>query len=198
MDFSDIQEDLQGWASQHPIFAQVFSAVKPSIVVEVGSWKGASIVHMASLAHKMNIETQFVCVDTWLGSNDTLWLNPEFRASLLLQHGYPSMFRQFIFNVVKSGHIDKVFPLPMTSSAGFYVLRRLGVVPDAIYIDAGHEEDEVLMDLKLYFQLLRPGGCMFGDDYTPGWMGVVNAVNRFCADKLLVLQSSGGKWLVRK
>jgi hypothetical protein len=37
-------------------------------------------------------------------------------------------------------------------------LKKLGVVPDLIYIDAGHEEDEVAIDLKLYYDLLKKPG----------------------------------------
>jgi hypothetical protein len=32
-------DDMQGWGSSDPIFEEVIRAVKPKIVVEVGSWK---------------------------------------------------------------------------------------------------------------------------------------------------------------
>ncbi len=194
MDFSGIREDLQGWASTDPIFVQMLERVKPSLVVEVGTWKGASVVHMAQTARRLNLSTKFICVDTWLGSNDLLWLDPDYRESLMLHHGYPTMFRQFIYNVIASGVAEDVYPLPMTSSAGCYILKRLNIIPDLVYIDAGHEEDEVAIDLKLYYDLLAPGGYMFGDDYHLDWMGVVRAVNRFCADNNLFLTADSGKW----
>jgi cephalosporin hydroxylase len=198
MDFAGISEDLQGWGSEHALFTALLQSVRPTIVIEVGSWKGASVIHMAKAARALNLATKFICVDTWLGSNDVLWLDPELRRSLFLQNGYPSMFKQFIFNIKATGVADDIFPLPMTSSAAYYVLKRLDIIPQLIYIDAGHEEQEVASDLTLYWDLLAPGGCLFGDDYNEGWMGVVKAVNSFCVDKGLLLNLSAGKFYLTK
>ena len=41
--------DLQGWGSTHPVFEHVVSEYRPTSIVEVGSWKGASASHMAGL-----------------------------------------------------------------------------------------------------------------------------------------------------
>jgi methyltransferase family protein len=198
MDFSDIGQDMQGWNSTHPLFEDLLRQVKPTVVVEVGSWKGASIIHMAKIARTLNLTTKFICVDTWLGSNDVLWLEPQYRKSLLLRHGYPSMFRQFILNIMANEVADDIYPLPMTSSSGYHLLKKLGISPERIYIDSGHEEDEIAIDIKLYFDLLAGGGCLLGDDYHHSWIGVVRAVNRFCADKGLPLNVSGEKWHVMK
>lgn len=194
MDFSGFVEDVQGWESQHQIFEEVFRDVRPKLVFEVGSWKGASVLHMDALGQRSGCGTSFICIDTWLGSNDALWIDAEFRKSLMLQHGYPTMFRQFIYNIIRNGAVDRIFPLPMTSTCGAYLLKKLGLVADAIYIDAGHEEDEVATDLVLYYDTLRPGGVMFGDDYSSDWPGVVRAVDTFCRDRGLVLSSGAGKW----
>ena len=198
MDFAGLSEDLQGWASDHPIFLQVLKEAKPKVVVEVGTWKGASVIHMAKVARDLNLQTRFICVDTWLGSNDVLWIHDYWRKSLMLKNGFPSMFRQFIYNLKKHEVADDVFPMPMTSSCAYHVLKKLHIRPDAIYIDAGHEENEVMIDLRLYFDLLAPGGWFFGDDYLEAWKGVVKAVNRFSADQGLLLRVQEGKWCVRK
>jgi hypothetical protein len=39
--------DLQGWHSQHPYLARAMREAHPKVVVEVGVWKGASVVTMA-------------------------------------------------------------------------------------------------------------------------------------------------------
>jgi len=198
MEMSDLSVDLQGWGSTHPIFAIVIQAQKPLIVVEVGTWKGASVIHMAKIASKLGLATKFICVDTWLGSNVTLWISDEYRKMLMLRHGYPTMFRQFIRNITGEGVADSVFPLPMTSSAAYHLLKRLSVFPDVTYIDAGHEEEEVYRDLALYYDLLKPGGVIFGDDYMQPWPGVIAAVNRFCAEKRVLLNSGTGKFMFKK
>lgn len=198
MNFDGLAEDLQGWESRHGIFRTVFEEVRPRTVFEVGTWKGASVMHMVDLSRELGCGTEFVCVDTWLGSNDALWIDAEFRRSLRLEHGYPTMFRQFIYNVVRHDAVAEIFPLPMTSTCGAYLLRRLGLTADAIYIDAGHEQQEVAVDLALYHDLLRPGGIMFGDDYADDWPGLVRAVDGFCAERGLELKARAGKWRYRK
>ena len=198
LDLDGLNPDLQGWGSRPRLFDQVICEEKPQLVIEVGTWKGASLVHMAKLADRTDVKTQFICVDTWLGSNDTLWLNENFRKSLLLQGGYPTMYRQFIRNILDSGIAERVFPLPMTSTAAYHVLRRLRVRADVVYIDAGHEEEEVAIDLSLYYRLLKPNGVLFGDDYGPRWPGVVAAVNKFAAQTGVPVWTTPGKFMLRK
>jgi hypothetical protein len=172
---------------------------QPEVVVEVGTWKGASVLRMVKLSHELGIKTSFVCVDTWLGSSADVWLAPDDRAQLLLRGGYPTMFRQFIANVIAHDATDVIYPLPMTSTAGARLLARLGVTADVVYVDAGHEEEEVAADLDLYWKLLHAGGVFFGHDYTGRWSGVVRAVDRFCAMRKLDLSlDKGNFWLVRK
>jgi hypothetical protein len=90
--------DLQGWNSNHPIFREVIERHRPRLVCEIGTWKGTSVLYMHSLAKQMGLKTRFICIDTWMGSNDTLWLQPDLRALLRLTAGFPDLFRQFVHN----------------------------------------------------------------------------------------------------
>ena len=60
-----------------------------------------------------------------------------------------------------------------------------GVLADAIYIDASHEYLDCKTDMEAYWELLRDGGIMFGDDYD--WPGVKRAVDEFVAFRMLQL-----------
>jgi hypothetical protein len=115
-----------------------------------------------ALTHRPDVTV--LCIDTWLGSNETLWSNPEHRAMLGLEHGYPTMYRQFLANIVKQQLTDTIFPLPMTSISAAELLTRFEIQADLIYIDGAHGEYEVYGDLMHYWPLLRPGGIL-GDDY---------------------------------
>jgi cephalosporin hydroxylase len=172
IDFSGFKVDLQGWGSEHQILNEAIGVSNPSVIIEVGTWKGASAHNMLNICKTKGINTEIICVDTWLGSNDTLWLDASYRAALRLKNGYPTIFWQFVYNMINTEMIDSVYPLPMTSTAACYLLKRFEVEADLIYIDAGHEHDEVYTDLSLYYNLLRPGGIMVCDDYTAGWPGV--------------------------
>jgi hypothetical protein len=189
--------DLQGWASTHPIFEQVIGSLKPQLIYEVGTWKGASAVHMGKLMRGLGLKGEIVCIDTFLGSPEH-WTNPEFRPELKLKNGHPQLYWQFLSNVVHENLQDIITPFPISSTAGAFVLQRAPQRPDMVYIDAGHEYEDVIRDLELYWTLLRPGGVLVGDDFVPLWHGVIRAASEFAGKTGSKLQIWGEKWLLQK
>ena len=168
--------DVWGWGSEDPIFEQVIREVRPKVIFEIGSWLGASAIHMASILKDLGIVAEIVCIDTWLGScefwnthdNDirrTAIRDDETRyTALRLRHGYPSVYYQFLANVMQRCHQDTITPFPQTSSAAAEWFTRKKLTADAIYVDGSHSYEDVLADLKAYWPLLRKGGIMWGDD----------------------------------
>lgn len=196
--------DLQGWGSSSDMFRRVISTIRPNCIVEIGSWKGASAINMANIAKECGIDDFFiVCIDTWLGSHEH-WLNrgdPTFFKSLNLKNGYPSIYYQFLANVVLSGHSDCIVPLPLPSISAFHYLNIMSqgkLKFDMIYVDAGHTYEEVNQDIRLYWPLLRWGGAMLGDDYNEGWPGIIRASNEFAEEQGEKLLVDDGKWLIQK
>jgi hypothetical protein len=197
-DVAPYASDLQGWNSSHPIFGQLINRIKPSVIVEVGTWKGASAIHMAGLAKAHKPDCRIVCIDTWTASNKSLWVQPKLREVYERRNGFPTVYWQFLANVVHAGHSGTILPLPVTSSCGAEIFQHYQVAADLIYIDAGHSLDDVAFDLKHYWPLVRPGGCLFGDDYMEVWPGVCQAVIQFCAAHRLRLLTNREKWWVFK
>src|SRR4051812_30139699 len=115
--FSPLPEDLQGWNSQHPIFEHLIRDIKPKTIIEVGTWKGASAIHMGLLCKANHLQTKIYCVDTWLGSVE-FWtrLNDTPERDLMLRHGYPQIYYQFLSNVVHNNLQDVIIPVPMPST----------------------------------------------------------------------------------
>ena len=192
--------DIQGWNSEDPSFEQLISDVRPHSILEVGTWKGASALHMARVCDGLALsETPIVCVDTWLGALE-FWTNPtsELHAGLRTVAGYPSVYHTFASNVVqlKQGH--RIIPLPLPSLTAARLLLAQKLQFNMIYIDASHEEVDVREDCRAFWPLVAPGGVLFGDDYGPFWPGVVAAVDGFVARRRLPLEVRGEKWIVRK
>lgn len=195
-------EDRRGWASSVPLFRMLFEHLKPRHVIEVGTWKGASAIHMAELAKEIGIpDFEICCVDTWLGSVEH-WDDKDSQGqfdSLNLKNGFPTLYYTFLRNVVSSGHQDVIVPFPIASSAGARFFIRKGVQVDAVYLDAAHEYEEVATDIKLYWKVLRSGGILFGDDFSTFFDGVVRAVAEFAEAKdVTLLKSEHGKWVLQK
>lgn len=189
--------DLQGWGSQHAIFGRLMDELRPSSIIELGSWKGASAVHMAQLCRARQLNCTILCIDTWLGGRDT-YTDLDQYPELLPAAGRFRLFEKFLTNIKRLGLSDMVFPMPSTTVDAADTLQKMGVTADLVYVDASHEEEDVAKDLRAFWQIVRPGGVLLGDDYAAGWPGVIKAVDAFAPEIGQVPQNIGTKYVIRK
>lgn len=197
-----LKQDLQGWNSERPLFHELIDRVKPTLVIEAGVWKGASALHMAEHLRRTCPDARLLAIDTWLGSWD-FWdrlRKPGLYKALALQHGFPVIYPQFLFNVLQQGLQEMIIPFPQTSLGACRWLKQKGVTAELIYIDAGHDTEDVEMDLKNYFEILAPGGIIFGDDYADPAAGVAEAVECFAHEKKITveLKEQNQFWVIEK
>lgn len=173
--------DLGGWGSHERIFQELLSTRRPQLIIEVGSWKGASAIHMARICTTLDLACPIICVDTWLGALE-FWTDPgdsERYGSLRRTMGYPGVYYQFISNVIGTGHQERIVPFPQTSLIAARWLAHHRIQADLIYIDASHDEADVLADIRAYWPLVRPGGVLFGDDWGVFDGAITRAVEAF-------------------
>ncbi|NQV57296.1 MAG: class I SAM-dependent methyltransferase [Rhodospirillales bacterium] len=192
-----VNEPAQGWASDSPVFETLIDEYLPTTIIEVGTWKGASAIHMARLATRHNPNSLVICIDTWLGSA-AHWTDPTERVQLGLKQGYPTLYYRFLDNVVAAGLTEHILPIPLPAASALAVLSQVEAVGDLIYIDADHDAMNVYSDVSGYWPLVRGGGAMFGDDYLANWPGVVKSVNLFAEKNGITLGTYQEKWLLRK
>ena len=195
---TDYPEDLQGWGSQSPAFDEIMARIKPSRIIEVGTWKGGSAIHMATVARKLGLNPEIVCVDTWLGAVE-FWTDqkdPERYLALRCRNGFPTVYYQFVANVIHRQCQDLITPFPQTATIAALWFRRHGIMAELIYIDGSHEEDDVYADLVSYWDLVQPGGILVGDDW--GWDGVRLAATRFAKEHGLAVTHLADKWFLEK
>lgn len=157
----------------------LFSIVRPTFVLEVGSMLGGSAIMMAETLKRLGMDASVVCVDPFTGDTNS-WVNPDFRWALRLRNGVPGVLPGFLANVVDKRCDDVIIPINTTSIVGMRALSRavkdgrISSAPQAIYLDSAHEEGETLLELRLAWQLLQPGGVLFGDDWV--WPSVSDDV----------------------
>jgi len=159
--------DNQGWASNDPIFGKYINSIKPKIIVEVGTWFGASARHMVDMCRLSGLtDFEIVCIDTFLGAVEA-WSEPEGGTlfNMKFEYGRPINYEQFISNTIHVGMCDYITPFPIDSTNGARILKHHGVKADIVYIDAGHDYDSVYNDIKNYKDILNSGGVMIGDDF---------------------------------
>ena len=193
--YADYPDDPSGWGGDSAAFEEVIEEIRPARVIEVGTWKGASALTMARAIRRLGlVETEIVCVDTWLGALE-FWTDlddPTRHRALELEFGYPTVYRRFLANVRHAGFQDMItpFPLPSATAARWFSLN--GIRAGLIYLDGSHEEEDVYEDLASYWDLLLPGGRMLGDDWS--WDGVRMAVERFAREERLPIRHRHDKW----
>ncbi|XP_068635740.1 uncharacterized protein [Aristolochia californica] len=185
---------IKGWGSTGAVFENLIRRVQPQIIIEVGSFLGASAIHMATLAKALGLRTQILCVDDFRG-----W--PGFRdkfRDIKLVNGDVLLLYQFIQNVAYMNVTEMVLPVPFSSSSALGKLCEWGVYGDLIEVDAGHDFHSAWSDINMAYAILRPGGIIFGHDYFTAAddRGVRRAVNLFARVKGLRVQIDGQHWVI--
>ena len=197
-DAAEWPDDASGWGSDSLAFGELIEELRPTRILEVGTWKGGSALNLASHLQRLGLDAEIVCVDTWLGALE-MWTDlddPSRHGALGLRHGYPTLYYRFLANVCRAGHQDRITPLPLPSFTAAQWFAVNGVQAEMIYVDASHEEEDVYQDLVSYWNLVRPGGVLFGDDWD--WDGVRLAVQRFAGEQGIAIRHRHDKWELRK
>jgi predicted O-methyltransferase YrrM len=185
-----------GWGSDHPYFKDYIDLIRPQLIVEIGTWLGGSAVHMGRLLRAAGLnDSCIICVDTWLGSSEHFLHTPA-RGTLKLVDGRATFYDDFMGNVVRHGLQDLIVPFSITSVAAAEVLREIEYAPDLIYVDGDHTSRGFRTDLELYWDILRPGGALIGDDFD--WQEVHMNVLEFAFLQKVEFKAFDNKFVMRK
>ena len=198
-DYKQFPQKIEGWGSDHQIFEKLILENRPKLIFEVGTWLGASAIHMAKIIKENNLDTKIICIDTWLGALEFLNnFNDVTRYQALDKiYGFPTVYYQFLANVCHCNLQDIIIPFPITSVIAARYFKKFNINADLIYIDGSHDHIDVKMDLFHYVHVLSEDGIIFGDDYP--WPGVGKAVNEFASENNYNLELfDSEKWIIKK
>ena len=152
-----------GWASEDPAYKEFIDIVNPKLIVEVGTWMGGSARALTrTMLEKGEDDFEVVCIDTFLGSFEH-WDKTSYLMSL--KNGRPNIYEQFLSNTVYAGYQKWITPFPVDAQNGFLTFQKMNIVPDLVYIDAGHDYYSVVNDLSNWASILPNGGAIIGDDW---------------------------------
>ena len=94
-----------------------------------------------------------------------------------------------------------MYPLTLSSILGARAIATFNWIVDIAYIDSAHELGETLVELFLYYDLLRPGGLLMGDDFYM-FPAVAHDVTIFASCKGLKVdflpEEYFGQWVIQK
>lgn len=198
VDYSEWPVDRQGWRSNHEFLITEVQRLKPKTILEVGVWKGGSVITMAAAARDVDLDSVVVAVDTFAGSQEH-WIRDKngFNEILKVRGGRPIIYETFMSNIIDAGLTDYVLPFPVDSFTAYKVLDNKKITFDLIHIDADHEYQSAMKDLTMWTSLLNPGGSIICDDYHKSWPGVVRAVNEFKTKTNMKFSHKDGKALLQ-
>jgi predicted O-methyltransferase YrrM len=127
------------------------------VVIELGSYAGKSTRFICQHAPNALV----YCVDLW--SNEFLEqeLGHNYNRSGNSKIPY-NLYDTFLVNMWREK--ERLLPLKMLTTEGLKMLSEAGVKPDLIYIDAGHDYEPVLEDIRLSLEYF-PGAIIVGDDW---------------------------------
>jgi len=157
--------------------------------VEVGCWKGRSVSCLAVETINANKGQKIYAVDTWNGSAEHF--EPEFLASNPELSTDPNwLYNLYLKNIepVKEC-VTSIRDCSLNASLLFEDNSL-----DFVFIDAAHDYDNVISDIKAWFPKMKTDSIIAGHDY--GWKDVRRAVNTFFEGKSII--ESEGCWIYEK
>lgn len=188
------RQRIKGWGSNGAVFEHLIQKVKPRTIIEVGTFLGASAIHMNNLTRQLGLDTQILCLDDFRG-----W--PGFRdqfKDLKMVNGDVTLMYQFMQNLMSVNATESVIPVPFSTGSALGKLCEWGVYGDLIEVDAGHDFVSAWSDINLAYRILRPGGVIFGHDYFTAAdnRGVRRAVTLFARIHGLKIKADGQHWVI--
>ena len=161
-DYQKFPMDITGGGGS-PFLTNKIRKISPTTIIEVGSWKGSSAIHAASLLKENRNDGVVICIDTWLGGLESLERMPGWDISPYRNQGFPALYYQFLANISYLGLQDFVVPFPCTSSAAARWLLKNHIQADLVLLDKSWDENELINDVQEYKPLIRPGGGILGE-----------------------------------
>lgn len=177
-------ETIEGWFNFSDVYQMAVDRYPSGAhFVEVGVWKGRSASFMAVEIINSNKNIRFDCVDNFMGSNEEAHIiDPDIQNGKLRETFITNMKPvEGHYNIVEMNSVDAAKTYQDTSL-------------DFVFLDASHEIEAVMNDIKAWYPKIKIGGTLAGDDYH--WDTVSRAVNELLINKTLM--TNDYSWLITK
>jgi len=167
--------DVHGWFDFRDVY-DYFAKEIPSdgTFIEVGSWKGKSIIYLAQRCQDIGKSCTLYAVDTFQGDAET---------------GKADVYQEFKKNL-KSAIV--AFDVETVVMPSIEAAEKFKGEHDIIFLDAAHDEASVTADIAAWLPKVKPGGILAGHDADAP--GVIAAL----ATHKLQIQRIGRCWIHHK
>jgi len=172
--------EIPGWFSYDGLYSEFTDEAKDGdIFVEVGAWFGKSTNYLVTKIKESGKDIKLTTIDTWKGTD-----GEELHQSIVGAFN-GDIFYEFIDNTVLSNNYGKFEMIKDTSHNAANQFSNGSI--DYIMLDAGHSYEDVKDDISFWYNKVKPGGTISGDDYGGSFFpGVTRAVNEFFYDQCTI------------
>ncbi len=176
----DIYEKVDGFFGWPRLYYDIVRKLPDrSTVIEVGSYKGKSLIYLLWNIQTNNKKFHVFSVDNFVGVEGYMGGN---RLRDTFHDATEQVRDQFTL-------IEK---LSWEAADDFFD----GSV-DFVFIDAAHDYDSVMLDIQSWLPKVKTGGIIAGHDYYEGFKGVVKAVDQIFGERVDKSYIDELCWLVR-
>jgi GR25 family glycosyltransferase involved in LPS biosynthesis/predicted O-methyltransferase YrrM len=176
---------IEGWfdAPQSNIYAEMVKSAKDGAhFVEIGAWKGKSTSFMAVEIKNSGKKIKFDVVDTFKGS-------PEHQNLPCIIND--TLYQEYLSNIEPVKKYVNTIVGDSSNIAGMYADDSL----DFVFIDGDHTLEGVRRDIMAWFDKVKPGGYLCGNDvFQKGHDGVHQAIMQLL-DNVDIYQNN---WIYKK
>ena len=160
-------------------FYDFISEKKYQTLVEVGVWKGHSISYLA----EKNRNSRIWAVDLFEETTDRYYQDDS------LKNQIPHIYDIYQKNLENNKVREIITDIKGYSHESASLFENESI--DFVFIDACHEYENVVQDIKEWFPKVKSGGIISGHDYD-SFIGVKRAVDEFVGKYNLNLQRHEG------
>lgn len=172
---SQYWKNIQGWFNYEEFYSKVLDQLKDGDkIVEVGIYKGKSIMYLAEGIVNRGIKVRIYGVDNFVGESTVNETSADIR-------------NEFLYNIRPLENLIITLELPSLEAVLGFDDESLAFV----YIDAAHDYYNVKADILAWMPKVKKGGILAGHDYNHP--PVRKAVNEVLGD---VIQHDGNVWQV--
>lgn len=165
---------VEGWFNYPDMFSYaVDTAPQEGHFVEIGTWKGQSSAYLAVEIINSGKKIKLDCIDNFTGSviEPGQMYDPDNKAGRLME--------VFVNNMKPvEGHYTAIQG-DSAESASMYEDESL----DFVFIDASHDYESILKDIKAWFPKVKVGGLFAGHDFADPYPGIQKAVRDLLANE---------------
>ncbi len=163
--------EIPGWFAYKELYNNIVDGAQGGeTFVEVGAWFGKSTNYLASKIKESGKDINFTSIDTWKGTDD------EALHQNIVSTFNGDIFYEFVDNTVLSENYGRINTIKDSSKNASNNFPNNSI--DFIMIDAGHSYDALMEDFNVWYNKVKPGGIISGDDYGV-FDGVTRAANEF-------------------